>query len=351
MSIKQSQKQVVEISTTTIVKGVLFILLLTGLYFIRDIVAVVLFSVVIASAVEPAANWFEKKRIPRTLAILFIYATTFLVFGSIFYLVVPTFISEIGSFAVSLPQFLENPVFIQKVVGWSPIADGSFTEILKDLILGLQEKVSAFTAGFFKVATDMFGGAVSFLLIIVLSFYFSVQKNGLENFLRIVTPAEYESYILDLWKRSRKKIGLWIQGQILLGILVGVLVFLGLAILRVEYALTFALLAAAFELIPVFGPILASIPPIAVSFLQNPTLGLAVLVLFIIIQQFENHLIYPLVVRKIVGVPPTLVILSIIVGGSIGGFFGILLAIPTATVLVEISDDISARKKHARKTQ
>ncbi|MFC1756974.1 AI-2E family transporter, partial [Patescibacteria group bacterium] len=187
----------------------------------------------------------------------------------------------------------------------------------------------------------------SFVLLIVLSFYFSVQKNGLENFLRIITPAEYEDYALGLWKRSKNKIGKWIQGQILLGILVGMLVYLGLTILQVEYALSFALLAAVFELIPIFGPILASIPPIMLAFLQSPSLGLAVLILFIIIQQFENHLIYPLVVRKIVGIPPILVILSIIIGGSLGGFFGILLAIPVATVVVELLNDV-AEKKHGK---
>jgi predicted PurR-regulated permease PerM len=185
---------------------------------------------------------------------------------------------------------------------------------------------------------------MSFILIIIISFYLSVQRNGLENFLKIITPVEYEDYILDLWKRSRRKIGRWIQGQILLGILVGVLVFLGLTILGVEYALTFALLAAVFELIPIFGPILASIPPIAVAFLQSPTLALAVLALFVIIQQFENHLIYPLVVRKIVGVPPILVILSLIIGVKIGGFFGILLAIPAVTVAMEFFNDMAAKK-------
>ena len=135
------------------------------------------------------------------------------------------------------------------------------------------------------------------------------------------------------------------QGQILLGILVGVLVFLGLTILQVKYALLLAILSAIFELIPIFGPILAAIPAIAIAFLQGPSSALAVLILYVIIQQFENHLIYPVVVKKATGVPPILVILALIIGGKLGGFLGILLSVPLATVLMEIMNDIASKKE------
>lgn len=338
------KNNVIEISTGTIVKSILLVLLLFGLYFLRDIVAVVLFSIVVASAIDPIANWFAKRRIPRTVAIIFIYLGMFFVLGMVFYLVVPTFVSEISNFTSSVPKYFENPQSFQKIFGFLPISENSFSDISREIFSRLSDKVDIFASGFLQAAINIFGGVLSFLLIIVISFYLSVQKDGLESFMRIITPAKYESYVLDLWARSRKKIGYWLQGQILLGILVGVLVFLGLSILRVEYALTFALLAAVFELIPVFGPILASIPPIAIAFLQSPSLGIFVVILFIIIQQFENHLIYPLVVRKIVGIPPIMVVLSMIVGGTIGGLFGMLLAIPTATVLMEFLGDVAERK-------
>ena len=190
-----------------------------------------------------------------------------------------------------------------------------------------------------------FGGALSLILIIVISFYLSVQEHGIENFLKIVTPREYEGYILDLWARSRRKIGLWLQGQFLLGILVGVLVFLGLTILGVKYALLLAILTAIFEVIPVFGPVMAAIPAVGIAFLQKPVLGLSVLVLYFIVQQFENHLIYPLVVRKTIGVPPLLVVLALVIGGTLGGFFGLLLSVPIAAVLVEVVNDIARKKE------
>ncbi|MCF7835831.1 MAG: AI-2E family transporter [Candidatus Marinimicrobia bacterium] len=343
------KNNVIEITTGTILKVFLVALALVGLFFIRDIVFVIMFSIVVASAVAPAARWFEEKRIPRTISVLFIYIIMFSVLGFIFYLVVPTFISEVSSFASNLPKYFENPAYFKDLFGFLPISDGSFGNILQDVFVQLQERVSSFATGFFQATASVFGGAMSFFMIIIISFYLSVQRDGLGSFLRIITPTQYEDYVLNLWERSRKKIGRWLQGQILLGVLVGVLVFLGLTILGVEYALIFALLAAVFELIPIFGPILASVPPIIMTFMHDPSLGIMVAALYIIIQQFENHLIYPLVVRKIVGLPPIIVIISIIVGGQLGGFFGILLAIPLATVLMEFLNDVAEKKYTALK--
>lgn len=343
-SAQDLQKYRIEIGTGTVIKSILFVLLLIGLYYVRNVVTALLFSIVIASAVDPAATWLEKHKLPRSLAVLFIYIATLAVFGAMFYLIIPTFISEIGSFANSFPEYLKNPKYFQSFLNILPFSDASFSSISTDVLLLIQSKLESYASGFFKTAAFIFGGAMSFFLSIVLSFYLAVQKNGLEKFLRIISPSDYEDYVVGLWQRAKRKIGRWIQGQILLGILVGILVFLGLTILRVEYALIFALFAAVFELIPIFGPILASIPPIIVAFLQNPPLAIAVVILYIIIQQFENHLIYPLVVRKIIGVPPVLSILSIIIGGQLAGFAGIVLAVPIAAIVMEFLSDVADKK-------
>ena len=133
--------------------------------------------------------------------------------------------------------------------------------------------------------------------------------------------------------------------KLLFGIIIGILVYLGLTILDIPNAFLLAILAALFEIIPVFGPILSAIPGILVALsLGGVTKGLLVAGFYIIVQQFENHLIYPLVVRKIVGVPPILVILAIIVGAKLAGFLGILLSVPLATALVEYLDDFQKDK-------
>src|SRR5262249_37029717 len=153
------------------------------------------------------------------------------------------------------------------------------------------------------------------------------QETGVDDFLRVVTPSAHQAYVLGLWKRSQTKIGKWMQGQLILGVIVGVLLYLGLTILGIPNALLLAAIAALFELIPVFGQILAAIPAIALGFVDGGVTGaLLVAGLYIVVQQFEAHLIYPIVVKKVVGVPPLMVILSLLVGAKLAGFLGILLS-------------------------
>jgi predicted PurR-regulated permease PerM len=170
--------------------------------------------------------------------------------------------------------------------------------------------------------------------------------------LQVVTPLRHQKYVLSLWKRSQIKIGLWMQGQLLLGLIVGVLTYLGLVILGVPYALFLAPLIALFELIPVFGPILAAIPAVIVAFgTGGVSLGFLTVGLYLIVQQFESHLIYPLVVRKVVGVPPLLVIIGLIVGAKVAGFLGIILSVPIAGALKEYIDDVNKAKLQGKEPE
>ncbi len=320
-------------------------LLIWALWVLLDVVAVILLSIVIASAIEPLNHFLAKFKIPRVLSVLFVYLAAFFVLSLVFYLVVPPLLGDILDFISTLPTYIEQtlgprgPLFLAL-----PELPGAISDLLFSFAVSLEKSIPTLTAGLFSAGNSLFGGAVSFILLIVISFYLSVQEHGIENFLRIITPLENEDYILNLWQRSQRKIGRWLQGQILLGVLVGVIVFLGLTILDVKYALLLAILSAIFEIIPVFGPVMAAIPAVAIASIQNPLLGLMVLALYVIVQQFENHLIYPLVVKKTIGVPPLLVVLSLVIGGTLGGFYGIVLAVPAAAVLVEFLNDVASRK-------
>ena len=197
-----------------------------------------------------------------------------------------------------------------------------------------------------QTASAIFGGLMGFVLVVVFSFYFAVQETGVDDFLRVVTPLRYQERVQNLWKRSQIKIGLWMQGQLALALIIGVLVYLGLTILGVPYALLLGLLAAVFELIPVFGPVLSAIPAAAIALTDGGvTLMFLVIGLFAVIQQFENHLIYPLVVTKVVGVPPLLVILALLVGAKLAGFLGIILSVPAAAVIQELVYELGQERK------
>jgi predicted PurR-regulated permease PerM len=342
----ESRKITINITSGTIVKAILLILLFFAIYLFRDLLLIILTAIVIASAIEPIAQRLQKVGIPRLPSVILIYLALAGFFAFIFYFFIPPLFKELSSFLTNLPQFVDTVDF------WTPInqkdlgifqpavQDISQSFSLREFIAGPQSLIGNAAEGFWKTISIFFGGALSFILIVVLSFYLAVQENGISNFLRIVTPADTQRYIIDLWKRAQRKIALWMQGQIVLAVLIAILVYLGLAILDVRFAFLLAVLAGLFELIPLFGPILAAIPAIAIAFVDGGlTLGLIVTGLYIIIQQFENHLIFPLVVKKVTGLPAIFVIISLIIGVKLAGFLGLILSVPIATILMELVND------------
>lgn len=338
----------INISTGTFLRLLLISALVVFAYIIRDVLALVLLSVVVASGIEPAASWFQKRKVSRVLAVIFVYLLIFSFLGVLFYLIVPTLFTQLNNMSSSLPRYLNGQIE-EQIVDFLPSLPDPVVQILYGLADNAKVYIEKIAGGFLKATTVLFGGAFSFVMVFVLSFYLSVQERGIENFLRTVIPLSYEEYVIDLWLRTRAKLGSWLKGQLLLGLLVGVLVFLSLSVLGVKYALILALLAAVFEIIPIFGPVLSAVAGIMVSLLQGPGVALMVAGMYFIIQQFENHLIYPLVIRRVIGVPPILSILAIIIGGKIGGFIGMILAVPAVTLLVEILGDLEKRKRPVAK--
>ncbi len=353
MPARTTEKKI-EISVGTIFKFFVVLISLAALYVLRDIVLVVLLAVIIASAMEPGAKWFLRRGVPRIISVLFIYTTIAILLVSSFYFLFLPLLNQSADFLSGLPGYLGelqvwNPLQDSKIISENSGLQGisqnfSLTEIVEQI----DATIGNLSNGFFSTASTIFGGILSFLLVIVLSFYLSMEKDGVTNFLRIVTPMKHESYIIDLWRRSQEKIGLWMQGQILLAVIVAVLVFLGLTLLRVDNALLLAVLAGIFELIPLFGPILAAIPAVTIALLSGSvSSALLVIGLYLIIQQFENQLIYPLVVQKIVGVPPIVSILALIIGGKLAGFIGVIISVPLASMIMEYLSDLEKDKIRA----
>ena len=339
-----SQPQPVYLTSGTILRAILFILLFVFVYIVRDIVIVLLTAVVIASAIDPGVRWFERRRIPRVISVILVYLLTFMLLALGFYIFIPPLLSDVINIIGDLPTYTDSLSAFGGLP--QPFASLSPNISFEQVVFSLQSSLQGLSSGVLGVASSVFGGLMSFLLIVVLSFYFSVQKDGVSNFLRIVTPLKHESYVIDLWRRSQRKIGRWLQGQLLLSLLVGILVYLGLMIIGVPNALVLGIIAAILELIPLFGPVLAGVPAIAVALIYGGTpLGLMTFLLYVIIQQFENHLLHPLVVNKVVGVPALIAILALIVGGKLLGFIGLILAVPLATILMEFTHDVEQRKK------
>jgi predicted PurR-regulated permease PerM len=340
----------VQITTGTILRFFVIVILLAALYYMSDILLVVLAAVIIASSIEPVVRRLARYRIHRVISVILVYILIAAVLAGLFIFFMPLVVNDFSTFLATLPKTISVETL------WSPIRDlgvsfGSSGATgqsisISDFVKGLQSLIVGTSEGAFQTAATIFGGVLSFMLIVVLSFYLAVQQDGVDDFLRIVSPVKHHEYIIHLWKRSQRKIGLWLQGQIILGIVVGVLVYLVLMVVGIPHALLLAVLAGLFEIIPVFGPIISSVPAILLAFAERGAgTGLLLMGLYVVIYQFESQLFYPLVVKKIVGISPIVVILALVIGAKLAGLLGALIAVPLSAAFMEYVHDIEKYKK------
>lgn len=344
----------------SITPGTIFtaLLILVGAYvfwILRSLALLVLTAIIIASAIEPPIAFFIRYRVPRFVAALLVYVLTFGSLSALLYFFFPPIVADAANFIAAVPQYLDtlnvSNTFSNIANATNLVGAESGTQSALKTLLALQSVFTATSGGVIQLFSTFFGGIFSLTLVIVLSFYFALQDTGVDDFLRLVLPASYEDYAVDLWKRAQKKIGLWMQGQVLLSVIVGILVYLGLLIIGVPYALLLSVFTAISEIIPIFGSLIAGTAAVVVAYSQGGVpLGLIVVGLYVVVNQFESNLIYPLIVKKVVGVPPLLVIVALIAGYTLAGFLGVLLSVPVAAVLLEFLYDFDKRKRRSLKT-
>ena len=348
---EQHKEPIIHISAGTIIKTIVIVLLFVVLFVLKGLILVLLMSIVIASAIEPATQWFIRRSVPRLFSVILIYLSVIASFIIIIFFLLLPLLSESSDFLKNFPNYfnvstVSSTIANNEFLSSQPIVAGLKNSANFEQVIGqINSVISSISSNAFGTITRVFGGLLSFFLIIVISFYLAVDADGVGKFLKAIAPLKHEKYILALWRRSQRKIGLWMQGQLVLAIIIGMLVYLGLLIMNVPNALLLATLAAAFEIIPLFGPILASIPAIMITFVSGG-LGsaLVVLGLYVIIHQFENQLIYPLVVKKVIGVPPIVSIVALAAGWQLAGFLGLILSVPIATVFIEFFEDLERDK-------
>jgi predicted PurR-regulated permease PerM len=320
------------ISTSTIIRFVLVILLFIFLLRIFDILILLFASFVMVSAISPLVDKLEKKKIPRPVSTIMIYILIFAGLAFIISLIIPPLIKQIQQFKDQLPIYLEmlkNNSFLGRL-DWS--ADGEAFKFF--------ERSWSFPGGLFTQTKSFFLKFFYVAVFFSLSFYMTIQKNALKRFVKIITPKNHEKYVVSLVSRIQNKMGRWLQGQMILNIIIGVLVYFVLHfIIKVPYAIIIAVVAGALEFILTIGPIISTIFAAAIAFTDSPIKPLFVVIAFIVIQQLENHLIVPIVMKQALGLNPVVIIIALLVGMKLGGPIGAIIAVPFTAALSEFVGD------------
>ncbi len=340
-------KITIEISSLTMIKVLIIILLVFFLFFIRQIILLVFVSLILASAFDPWVDYMQKHKMPRVVGVLIIYAIVFLVLGFATYSIIPPIAIEVSQLANDFPVYWENiNSSLQNFRAFS--TDHGLNDNISGSLKAVQDALSG---GVFSTIWSFFGGVVSFFIIMMITFYMTVDEQALKRMLRSTIPVKYQPYFTYIVNRMQEKIGLWLRGQLLLSFIIFILTLIVLTIAGVKYALVLALFAGITEIIPYIGPFIGLVPAVFIAFTQSPMLALIILIAYLIIQQLENNFIVPQVMKKAVGLNPIVTIVVMLVGFQIAGVLGVLLAIPVTTAAGVLFEDIFFSKdKEIKKT-
>ena len=322
------------------------LMLLWALYLVRDALLLIYVASLIAIGFSPIVSRIERRRLagrhrlPRWAAILIVYVTLIGSLVAIGMAVMPPLVTQ------ARELWSDVPVLIQRGQQWL-IERGLLTDQIS-----VRDAVEQTTTGGTTDAVGtvlgaiwgFVGGVFGLLTILILAFYFLVDSASLvRTFVRLFPRSERER-VEDACMRISTKVSAWLGGQLLLAGIIGTTAALGLWLLGVPYFYVLALIAGIGEMIPVVGPLLAAIPAIAVALSVSPSTALFVAIFFLIQQQVENHVLVPKVMERQVGVSAVVVIVALLIGGSLLGIIGAILAVPTAAILQVLFEELAPQE-------
>lgn len=338
-----SSRYIVSISTWTVLKIIFIVLGLAFAWFIRSVIGILFVSWVFASALDPFVDRLARYRIPRAVTILTVLLLSVLVFALGIYLVIPPLTEQIGQIALSLRD--EAPLLERAYQSITGASDGAVVSQLQQNLTSFNSTLSNLTRGIITAAGSVFGGLAAVLIMLVITFYMTVDEDGMKKFVRSIAPIQYQPYLVQKVNRIQEKMGSWFRGQLILMLIIGVFSFIGLASLRVPYALVLAFLSGILEFVPYIGPVLAAVPAIFFAYTDSPSKAIGVIIFYTVLQQLENQVIVPKVMQKAVGLNPIVVLTVMMIGAQIAGLVGIILAVPAATILWIFLEDVYLHKQ------
>lgn len=317
----------IDISHRTIIFITAFILGLWLIYLIRDLLIILFVSMILMSALSPVVRFLTKLKLPKALSIAITYIIIIGVVSGLVALVLPPLIEETGKLFITLPPYLDRLLEV-----------GAINKSV------LQTQLSDLSRNAFSITLTIFDNLLTIIFLLVLTFYLMLERENLETRTSALFIGR-EERVKKLIIKIEEKLGNWFRGQLFLSLVIGLLTYIGLIALGIPYALPLAVVAGVLEVVPVIGPIISSIPSILLALTISPLLSLGVVAMYFVVQQLENNLIVPQVMKRAVGINPLMVILAIAVGSRLLGFAGALLAVPIVVVIQIIVTEIIEEKK------
>jgi len=328
------------ISWGAIVKVFIAILIFYVIYLAREIAIWFFFALAISILFDPGINFLRKLHIPKILAILIVYLSIFGILGTLIYIAVPIFISEVRQFSQYLPEYFEqiSPILKQLGADMAHDFDGFSSSLAKNFQQNSQSIIRAITV--------FFGGLAATVSILAMAFFLSLEERGIEKVLLLLFHQKYEDQIKAIFERVKRKVAGWFAARILACLFVGVASYIIFYIFGVKYAFILALISGFLNFVPYIGPWITGIfLAIFVTISSSPLAALYVLIAFTVIQTIENTILTPLLMKKMTDIPPVLVLVSLFLGAKLFGFLGMIFAVPIFGIIYEFAKEFLEKRR------
>ena len=336
-----SNEQILDVSWETILKIFIAGFVFYIIYLVRDIAVWFFFALVISVLLEPAINFFRWFRLPKVLAVILVYLLIFGAIGLFIYLTAPLLLFELKEFLKYLPGYFEQISPLLKQLG--VYALNNFQDFSNNLA-GVLEKSSA---GIIDAVMSFFGGLASAAFILTIAFFLSLEEKGTEKVLILLTPKKYESYISSLFERVQAKVSGWFGARILACLFVGLASYLVFILFGVKYAFILALISAVLNFVPYIGPWITTVLLIIFIAVSSGSWLIVIYVLIgiTIVQEIENKILTTVLMKKMIDLPPVLVLIALLVGSQIFGFLGTIFSVPVFGIIYEFLKEFLEKRR------
>ena len=332
------QPKILDISWATIVKIISALALLYFIYLVKDLLVWFLFALVISVLFNPAVNFLRKLRLPRVLAGIVVYVGIFVLLGFLIFKMAPLLFLELKEFSVRFPEYFNRA---------SPFLRGLNIKALQSFdafIATIEDTLYNASTNIFTAVGSIFGGVFASITIFTIAFFLSLEEKGVERTIYLIAPREYKDKILEIWAKTQKKVSLWFATRILGMVFVGISTAIACYALNIQYAVFFGLFAGLSDIIVTIGPLLSGGIIAIIIALNSLPKALFFVVIFTIIQEIEGHILLPVLTKKFLRLPPSLVLISILVGSRLWGVLGAILAIPLVGMIFEFTKGLLEKR-------
>lgn len=330
----------------------------------------VIIAIIFAYIMDPLVNFLERKGIKRKFGVIIVYISVLLLFGILIFSVIPKSIQEFSNLLSRIPDMLDSlnkmtNSFLTRVFskfnikmpenflnvyndtnqinvtqGSDPITGilNSINKTVNEIISTMQKSAVDSLRNIATKIYALFTNALRIILILIFSFYFSVDKEKFNLKLRRLIPNKYRRDVTYLGNRIDTALQQFIRGRLLMAIFVGVATMIYLLILRVDFAIVIGLITCVADIIPYIGPFLGYLPAVLFAFMDSPVKAFWVTIIFVTIQWAENNILAPKLIGNSTGLDPLLILISIIIGGGIFGVWGMVISVPVVSVFCILID-------------